>query len=188
MTTRVAFRLMMPALVFASFAGTANAALSASAQIALSSTVGANNNYTITLNNTGTTNIGTFWFAWTPPGDPVEYDFLPTAPSAANQPTGWAGLISAGFPGTSIEYYNISGSAITPGQSGTFQFTTTDSKATLQGTAFGVFPITESFVYAGDPEVGSFAQVNPSFVAAPEPASLGVLAVAGVALLRRRRR
>ncbi|HUO10117.1 MAG TPA: PEP-CTERM sorting domain-containing protein [Phycisphaerae bacterium] len=192
MSMRACLSVVAPAVVMAFFAGTARAAMSASAQIALTSTVGADNHYTITVDNTGTTNIGTFWFAWTPPGAPIEYDFLPTAPSAASEPTGWVGLISPGFPGTSIEYYNVSGSAISPGQMGTFQFTTTDTPATLQGSVFG-FPITTSFIYEGFPEVGAFAQVNPTFVAAPEPASVGVLGVVGVVgvvgvgLLRRRR-
>jgi len=148
---------------------------------------GPNYNYTVQLKNTSaSTDIGTFWFAWTPPGDPTEYDFLPTAPSVAGQPTGWIGSISPGFPGTSIEFYNNTGSAITPGQTGTFTFTTTDSPATLQGFQFGSFPITDSFIYAGAPEVGSFAQVNPVFVV-PEPSSIGLLAVGCTAFLARRR-
>ena len=43
---------------------------------------GGNFDYTIALKNTGGSDIGTFWFAWTPPGMPIEYDFLPSAPSA----------------------------------------------------------------------------------------------------------
>ena len=75
---------------------------------------GPNFNYTISLTNTGTMNIGTFWFAWTPPGMPTEYDFLPSAPFSISQPTGWLGPASPGFPGYSIEYYNSTGSLIAP--------------------------------------------------------------------------
>jgi PEP-CTERM motif-containing protein len=150
---------------------------------------GGNFDYTIVLTDTGTTNIGTFWFAWTPPGQPFEYDFLPSLPVSASQPANWTGIISAGFPGYSIEYYaNSAGSAILPGLTGTFHFTSSDSPADLQGLAFGFFPITESFIYAGFPEVGDAARVVPVFV--PEPSSfvLAVLGLVGLVVWRRRKR
>ncbi|MEY2394427.1 MAG: hypothetical protein QOF94_772 [Acidobacteriaceae bacterium] len=149
---------------------------------------GADFDYTISLTNTGSSNIGTFWFAWTPPGMPVEYDFLPSAPFSISQPTGWLGPASFGFPGYSIEYYNSTGSLIGPGETATFQFTSPDSPAILQGSTFG-FPNTTSFIYAGSPEVGSTARVDPVFVPEPSTYSLLVLSCAGlVPLLRRRRR
>jgi hypothetical protein len=189
MKMRTSFCLAVPAAMMALFVGSAKAALtlSASAQIALTSSVGANNNYTITVNNTGTDTIGTFWFAWTPPADPIEYDFLPTTPSAAAGPAGWIAPTLTAFPGTSIEFYNITGSDILPGQSGTFTFTTTDTPTTLQGTSLG-FPITTSFIYDGFPEASAAVQVNPTIVATPEPASVGALGIVGLALLKRRRR
>jgi hypothetical protein len=155
---------------------------------------GVNYDYTIVLTNPSAsgTSISTFWFAWTPPGDPVEYDFLPSAPTQTSQPSGWAGLISPGFPGYSIEYYNVSGSTIAPGQTGTFHFTSPDSPSVLQGHAFGIFPITESFIYATTPSTpggipaGSFAQVNPVFV--PEPSASALLAAGCMGALCRRRR
>ena len=138
---------------------------------------GPNFDYTISLTNTGSSNIGTFWFAWTPPGMPTEYDFLPSLPSSISQPAGWLGPPTPGFPGYSIEYYNYTGSLIGPGQTGTFHFTSADSPTTLQGLTFG-FPRTTSFIYAGNPEVGSTAQVNPVFVTVPEPATDALLAAA----------
>jgi len=148
---------------------------------------GANFDYTISLTNTGSSNIGTFWFAWTPPGMPTEYDFLPSAPFAISQPTGWLGPASFGFPGYSIEYNynNNTGNAITPGNTATFSFTSPDSPTTLQGTTFG-FPRTTSFIYAGAPEVGATAQVNPVFV--PEPSAYALLAVGCAGLLATLRR
>ena len=147
---------------------------------------GSNFDYMISLTNTGTTDIGTFWFAWTPPGMPVEYDLLPSEPFSISQPTGWLGPASAGFPGFSIEYYNHGGSFIAPKETATFQFTSPDSPKTLQGSTFG-FPNTTSFIYAGVPEVGATARVDPVFV--PEPSTYALLAAgcAGLLALRRRK-
>lgn len=132
---------------------------------------GGNFDYTISLKNTGSTNIGTFWFGWTPPGMPTEYDFLPSQPLSTNQPTGWVVGPFAGSPGYSIEFNNSTGSLIPPGQTATFHFTSPDSPATLQGSTFG-FHDTTSFIYEGDPEVGPTARVNPVFVAAPKPSKV----------------
>jgi hypothetical protein len=155
---------------------------------------GTNFDYTIVLANPAAsgTDIGTFWFAWSPPGDPTEYDFLPSSPTVTGQPSGWVGLTSTGFPGYSIEYYNVSGSLIAPGHTGTFQFTSPDSPAVLKGLSFGIFPITESFIYAtatttpGIAPVEAYAQVNPVFV--PEPSALCLLAAGALAPLCRRPR
>jgi hypothetical protein len=138
---------------------------------------GDNFDYSILVKDTGTTNIGTFWFAWTPPGQPFEYHFLPSAPLATIQPTGWVAPTQSGIPGYSIEFYNNSGSAITPGQTATFGFTSSATPAQLMGTSIG-FPITTSFIYTGFPEVGAAAQVSPVFV--PEPTSFVLAAMAGL--------
>jgi PEP-CTERM motif len=173
-----------PATISAVVAGVLlGAVTSASGDLLATATIssapnGGDFDYTISLTDTGTTNIGTFWFAWTPPGQPIEYDFLPSAPLATSQPAGWTGLISPGFPGTSIEYYNVSGNDISPGQTATFQFTSADTPAQLQGLAFGLFPITESFIYSGAPLVGTAARVDPVFV--PEPSSLILAALSAI--------
>src|SRR5437588_3179346 len=46
-------------------------------------------NYDITLNNTGTTTIGTFWFAWAP-----GVNYLPTKPISESNPAGWSALLT----------------------------------------------------------------------------------------------
>ena len=126
----------------------------ASAQMTLVSTTGTGTpvyHYDITVNNTGTTNIGTFWFAWLPTGD-----FLPTAPSAVSNPTGWGDtLTGAGTSadGTAIEWVAAS-NPITPGHSlSGFDFSTTDSPTVLAGNAPSApsTPILTSVVYSGGP-------------------------------------
>ena len=65
----------------------------ATAQISATGTVtavpsGDNYLYTISLQNTGTTNIDTFWFSWLPDN----YDFLPSVPTPTGAPANWIEL------------------------------------------------------------------------------------------------
>src|SRR5206468_5637695 len=62
--------------------------LAATAQLKLLSTTGTTQSpvyhYDITVTDTGSTNVGTFWFGWIP-----GFNFLPATPSAASSPSGW---------------------------------------------------------------------------------------------------
>jgi hypothetical protein len=158
---------------------TSLAALSATATISTTST-SAPYDYTVNVTNTGDTDIGTFWFAWTPPGQPTEYNLLPSIPSPTSEPSGWYGYYVSGVsvgnvPGYSVEYYNGFGSPIAPGEMGTFEFMSSDSPSVLAGAAGG-FPITTSVIYSGFPESGPAAFV--SVTAVPEPGGI-VSAIAG---------
>jgi hypothetical protein len=163
-----------------SAASTSLADLSATATISTSS-ASAPYDYQVNVTNTGTTDIGTFWFAWTPPGQPIEYDFLPSVASIVSQPSGWLGYDVPGFPGHSLEFYNYTGAAIAPGETGLFEFTSADSPSTLAGTSFFDLPITTSVIYAGSPLVGTSAFV--SVTAVPEPTSIVPAITGGVLLL-----
>jgi hypothetical protein len=153
------------------------AGLLASATISTTST-SAPYNYTITLDNLGTTNIGTFWFAWT--DIPINYDLLPSSPTVTSMPAGWIAPIShnSAFPGDGygIEFYNYLGSSIAPGTIGTFKFTSADSPTTVAGNAFiSSDKVATSFVYVGFPQGDPGFQFNAKV--APEPSSA---ALAGV--------
>jgi hypothetical protein len=143
--------------------------------------------YTITLDNTGTSNIGTLWFAWT--DVPLNYDFLPSSPTNIGMPMGWVAPVvhnSYSFYGTdgySIEFYNLTGSPLAPGHSDIFSFTSPDSPATIAGPAYAAGDkVTTSFIYGGLPQSDAGFQLNASV--APEPASIMLAATAaGLALL-----
>jgi len=127
--------------------------------------------YTITLNNTSSSvSIGSFWYSWTP--DVPPYFYLPSAPTSASAPTGWAASVEA----NSIQYYLTSGTPLGPGNSIQFQYVASFSPAQLTGDAG------YSYVYSGGIEADAGAFVNIQTVAAPEPSLLGVLTASFLSL------
>ena len=64
---------------------------SASASIAATQLASGDYQYTINLDDNGSTTIGTFWFAWIPV--PFE-DFLASSPNSEAAPTGWTDTIT----------------------------------------------------------------------------------------------
>lgn len=185
--------------LLAANAGALRADESASATISVDSLTGPTYNYTITLTNTGDTNIGTFWYAWV---DSPEYDFLQSMPTVTGSPNGWIAPVigtGGGYDGYSIEWYNISGSPIAPGGSATFMFSSPDSPSVLsgdEGTYYNYYasplPMQTSFIYQGFPQTdagASFVLPTPTLAApVPEPASLMFLAAGSLALLKRKPR
>ena len=85
---------------------------------------GANFDYTITMRNTGTDNIGTFWFGWVP-GE----DFMKSSPLSVTNPTGWVDQVTNGGAGDgfAIQWKASTAPAFTPGSSLIFQFTSPDT-------------------------------------------------------------
>src|ERR1700733_11709653 len=70
--------------------------------------------YNLTLNDTGTTNVGTFWFSWTP-----GHDFMPAMPTSVFSPAGWVETITGSnnsSDGNAIQWVANTGSAETPGE------------------------------------------------------------------------
>ena len=147
--------------------------------------------YSLELNNTGATTIGTFWFAWVPGGD-----FLNPAPANVKDPAGWVDHVFTTPQGTSIQWTTTS-ALLEAGESlSGFGFDSNETPEQLLGqvpTGTGAGdPITTSFVYVGAP----FQDPGQQFVttaATPEPSSImllatGLLGGAGCTLRRYGRR
>lgn len=161
---------------------------SASAQLHLVSTTGTNANpvfnYDITLTDTGTTNIGTFWFSWVPGAD-----LLPSAPLSVSNPAGWANTLMGtnnSFDGTSIQWVAQSpGSALMPGQSlSGFDFSSPDSPAALSGQSpsHPSLPALTSFVYGGAPFSDSGFEFTVAGVPSSKMASATALATSAASV------
>jgi hypothetical protein len=118
--------------------------------------------YDLTLNNTGTTDVGTFWFSWIPGAN-----FMTMPPTAIQSPAGWTG-VDISFSGTdSIQWVDSGSLSAGTSQSG-FEFDSTLTPAQMAGpSSMPGFPVATSFVYIGAPLVGPGLQ----FVATPAPAS-----------------
>jgi hypothetical protein len=127
--------------------------------------------YDVTLNNTGTTTIGTFWFSWVP-----GLNFMSATPTNISSPTGWTDHVTTG-PGSAIQWLGGS-NVLAPGNSlNAFSFMSTETPAQLGGFAPSpnqAYAVTTSFVYSGAPFSDSgyqfTAPVGPA-PAVPEPAT-----------------
>ena len=152
-------------------------AQSAVATISEVTGTGGNFDYTITLKNTGTQNLNSFWYGWTLSGNN-----LPSNPSNAGNSLGWANVLDF----NSIQWQNTTGaSALAPGQSATFTF---DSTSTL--SAITTPPAGESVAYTSDSiqfNQGVAGQSTPVFsptvASVPEPSTLSILAMGSAILV-----
>jgi len=161
-------RLAKASLLAAAFVflGTANlhAGILATATYT-SAPAGANGfQYDLTLTNTGTTTIGTFWFAWIPGAG-----FLSSAPTNVVNPTGWNDILTNAS--AAIQWTSTT-SLLMPGQTlSGFMFDSQETPAQLLGTVPSGLgagdPVTTSFVYIAAP----LADPGAQFVATPAAAS-----------------
>lgn len=137
--------------------------------------VGGSYDYTVTLMNTGTYSLNGFWYGW------IQFlNDLPSIPTSPGNSLGWANTVA----GNSIQWANSTGTALAPGQSGTFTFISTSTPAQMTAGIAGesvayVNGITGSQSLPGD-STGIFA---PTLVAAPEPSSLALLTAGLLGLL-----
>ena len=136
-------------------------------------------NYSLNLNDTGTTTIGTFWFSWIPGAG-----FLSATPSDVISPSGWTDKLTNG--GAAIQWTSTtSASLLQPGWSlDGFGFESTETPAHLlldfPGPGIGAGdPVLTSTIYSGAP----FSSSPYSFPVSetPEPGTL-LLTLSGLGL------
>lgn len=134
--------------------------------------------YDLTLTNTGTTTIGTFWFSWIPGAG-----FMGVPPTNVMSPAGWTAMITN--MGASIQWTNPSPLAMGDSVTG-FMFDSTMTPAEFLGTFPGPGlgmgdPITTSFLFIGAPFGDPGAQITAmpaTVVSTPEPSTLSLAAIA----------
>ena len=130
-------------------------------------------NYTLTLNNSSTSNsgIGTFWYSWVP-----GKDFMATSPISVSPPAGWTDTIThaGASDGYAIQFV-ASNSAydVQPGSSLTFSFVSADSPASINGNSvdYPGTPVDTATVYPGAPfsDAGHQFVVTPASTSTPTP-------------------
>jgi len=123
--------------------------------------------YTIVLQNTGSLNLNSFWYGWTTSGNN-----LPSNPTTPGNSRGWGNSPD----GNSIMWINSSGTALAPGQSGTFTFISTSTPAQITTSPSG-----ESVAYVNGIDFSqnspgdSTPVFSPTLVPAPEPSPVSLL-------------
>jgi len=126
--------------------------------------VGSTYDYTLTLHNTGTLPIESFWYGWTTSGNN-----LPSDPTNPGNSLGWNNLLDA----NSIEYTGNAGNSLAPATFATFTFDSTSTPAQITAGISG-----ESVAYVGaiDFTQNTPGDSSPVFapVAVPEPSTLGL--------------
>ena len=148
-----------PALALAAFVAllpkAALAALAATATIASSPNSNGTYHYELVLNNTGSTTIGTFWYAWIPGAN-----YMQATPTNVQAPAGWkANLITGG--GTSIQYVATNLLAAGGTLSG-FSFDSPVTPAQMVGPSSGGNFVDTSFVYIAAPLADPGVKLVPS--------------------------
>ena len=165
-------------------AAASHAALLGTATISGAPIGGGVYHYTVTLNNTGTTTIGTLWFAWIPGAN-----FMATVPSSITSPAGWNSQVVGGAGAASILWQaGSAGSRLAAGNTlTTFAFNSTSTPDQLAGFAVSSPSnhVTTSFIYSGAAFSDAGVQLTAAVVPVPSVAALAGLSVASLARRRR---
>lgn len=132
--------------------------------------------YTVTLTDTGSTDLSSLWYAWTP--DVGSHFYLPdTSASDITGQDGWTGTAV----NNSIQFSG--GTALTTGQSVDLFYEADFSPTTLANTANSGLSVAYDGPIEGGPSTGDF-----TIEAAPEPASLALFGLALTGLVTAGRR
>lgn len=180
LSPRASLGLAAIAVALACATGSAAAAENAAATITSQQLSATSWQYSITLDDTGTTPLGTLWFAWVP-GE----DFMPTAPSGIDSPTGWTAKVThaGAADGYAIQWKAATpASLLAPGQSlSGFTFESATSPEAMMGDSpfFPGVPVTTTFVYQGAPFSDAGVKFEVSSV--PEPSSLALMGLGALA-------
>jgi len=162
---------------FAAFSLHAKGDITAKATLTETGTSGAEFEYSLMLDNTGSVPINAFWYGW------ILGSFdLPSVPTSITAPTGWGATPLL----ASVQFANNTGSAIPVGGFGVFTFDTTSDPTTMTTGMNGGAPTGDSVVYANvtamqdsdqnDPGIASVPFI-PTLAAVPDQSStLGLLA------------
>ncbi|MBX9737026.1 MAG: hypothetical protein K2X32_08875 [Phycisphaerales bacterium] len=165
-------------------AGVANAALQGSATVNPTQLTATTWRYDVSISNTGTTPIGTLWFAWIP-----GQNYLTSQPTSIQSAAGWTPAAIGSGSAWSVRWtaQNTSVDINAGGSLGGFSFVSSMTPTAISGNSpvFTTTPVTTSFFY----EAAAFGDPGFRFVASviPTPGAAGVLA-AGMLLAGRRRR
>lgn len=166
-------------LAFAGAAVSITSCLSSHAQGAVATisgvAVSGGYDYTILLQNTGTASLNSFWYGWT-----IGVFNLPSIPSGATNLLGWGNSVA----GHSIEWVNSTGTALAPGQTGTFMFFSTDAPAAITASPAGQSVAYLHGIDFTENTPGSSTPVfSPTLVAAPEPSAIALLGLGSLGML-----
>ncbi len=139
--------------------------------------------YSLTLQDSGTTAISTFWFSWVPGAG-----FLSQTPVSVTNPAGWADTITSN--GAAIRWTTTTAPIAAGGSLSGFNFESSETPSQLlldfTGTGTGAGdPVTTSFVYIGAPlaDPGFQLTATPATTAVtPEPGTI-LLTLSGAILL-----
>lgn len=184
------FNSLLAAAISAAFAVPASASLMATASINAASLGAGEYQYDITLNNVGTTTIGTFWFAWEP-----GFNYLTATPTNIVSPPGWSFTVTT-EPGKTDAgiLWTAGAQTLAAGESLAFSFRSTETPEALSGQAPPPntdAPITTSFVYSAGPFSDAGYEFSALVSSVPLPGSFGLLMsglVGGIGLAHRRQR
>jgi hypothetical protein len=141
--------------------------------------------YSLTLNDIGTTDLGTLWFAWLP-----GQDFMPTSPTNVTTPDSWTDTITGGGAnnGYAIRWVAGTGAALTPGQSltgFTFDSSTSPDQMAADSPFYPTTPVLTSVVYSGAPFSDAGEQFVVQAAAVPEPSTIALMSLGALLLAAR---